>query len=229
MDAAAPAAAPAGWLAPLAQAARRNLLPGLCLQALAVAIVVAYYHLPWTRGAFAAAAAAKADGGFLFSAISTAVAAGLIPWLVEAMRGRIPRRLLWGDLAFVVLLWSWRGAEVDLFYRCQGLLFGTGTDLGTILRKVAFDMLVYAPLWAQPVQVACYRLRDHGYDLAALRRGWDWADYARQILSVQISGWIVWIPAVAIIYSLPPDLQIPLFAVMICFWSLLLAALTARR
>lgn len=225
----ATASAPAGWIAPLAQAARRNLVPGLCLQAVAVAIILAYYRLPAARGIFESIAAAKAGGGFLFSALSTAVAAGVIPWMVDAWRGRIPRRLLRLDLLFVTLLWAWRGSEVDLFYRCQAMLFGAGADAGTILRKVAFDMLLYAPLWAQPIQVTCYRLRDAGYDVAAFRAAWGWGDFARQVWTVQIGGWMVWIPAVAIIYSLPSDLQIALFAVMICFWSLLLAAITGRR
>jgi hypothetical protein len=217
------------WCSPLAAAARRNLIPGLVLQALALALVLAYYLIPATRSTFETVAQAKVAGGYCASGLSAAIAAGLIPWLVEAARGTIPPGRRLGDCTFVVLLWAWRGAEVDAFYRFQGWLWGTGTDVGTIACKVALDMLVYAPLWAQPILVAAYRVREQQYDLAAYRRTWTWSAFARQILTVQASGWAVWIPAVSIIYALPGDLQFPLFAVMVCFWSLLLATLSARR
>lgn len=216
------------WWTPLVAAARRNLIPGLVLQALALALVLAYYLVPATRPTFETVAHAKAAGGYFASTLSAAIAAGLIPWLVDAVRGQVlPGRRL-GDCTFVVLLWAWRGAEVDAFYRFQSWLWGSGTDAGTIACKVALDMLVYAPLWAQPVLVAAYRLRERHYDLTLYRRTWSWSALVRQVVVVQASGWVVWVPAVSIIYALPSDLQFPLFAVVVCFWSLLLATLSKR-
>lgn len=219
----------APWWQPLAAAARRNLVPGLALQAIALALVLAYYLAPATRPAFDAVARLKLDGGYLFAAIATAIAAGLVPWLIEAARGDIPRRLLAVDLTYVLGVWAWRGAEVDAFYRFQGWLFGTGTDAATIACKVALDMLVYAPLWAQPILVACFRLREHGYRFAEFRAAWRWRPFVHQVFIVQASGWVVWVPTVCIVYSLPAPLQFPLFAVMVCFWSLLLATLVERE
>lgn len=223
------ATAPTAWWAPLLLAARRNLIPGLLLQAIAIVLVCTYYLVPASRPTFESIAKAKVAGGYLASALTTAVAAGLIPWLVDAWRGGPHARRGLADCLYILGVWAWRGAEVDAMYHFQGWLWGTGTDAGTIACKVAFDMLLYAPLWSQPVLVASYRLREQDYDLAAFRRTWSWSAFARQVLLVQASGWTVWIPAVSIIYSLPPDLQFPLFAVMVCFWSLLLAALTAKR
>ena len=42
-----------------------------------------------------------------------------------------------------------------------------------------------------------------------------------------VSGWMVWIPAVSMIYILPASLQIPLFNIVLCFWSLVLTLITA--
>ena len=45
----------------------------------------------------------------------------------------------------------------------------------------------------------------------------------QKFATIQISAWIVWVPAVLIIYSLPANLQIPLFNLVLCFFSLVLA------
>jgi hypothetical protein len=57
----------------------------------------------------------------------------------------------------------------------------------------------------------------------------DKAAFLRENLPAALCAtWIVWLPAVAVIYSLPPALQIPLFNIVLCFFSLLYAALTRR-
>ncbi len=218
----------APWWQPLAAAARRNLVPGLALQAIALGLVLAYSLAPSTRPAFDAVARLKVESGYLFAAIATAIAAGLVPWTIEAARGDVPKRLLAVDLLFVLAVWAYRGVEIDAFYRAQGWLFGNGTDVATIACKVALDMLAYSPLWAQPTIVAAFRLREHSYRFAEVRAGWTWRGFLHQVLVVQASGWVVWVPTVCIVYSLPAPLQFPLFAVMVCFWSLLLATLVER-
>jgi hypothetical protein len=45
---------------------------------------------------------------------------------------------------------------------------------------------------------------------------------------VTFSQWMVWIPAVSIIYCLPSALQIPLFNLVVCFWVLLLTFVSRR-
>jgi hypothetical protein len=47
---------------------------------------------------------------------------------------------------------------------------------------------------------------------------WSW-----DIPQLLLSGWMVWIPACSMIYLLPASLQIPLFNIVLCFWSLVLA------
>jgi len=51
----------------------------------------------------------------------------------------------------------------------------------------------------------------------------------RDCVRALLSGWSVWLPMVCIIYSLPSELQIPLFNIVLCFWVLLLSALMANR
>ena len=52
---------------------------------------------------------------------------------------------------------------------------------------------------------------------------WRSREYWTFILpSSLFSVWMVWLPAVTIIYCLPGGLQIPLFAIVVCFWSIIL-------
>lgn len=216
------------WWTPLATAARRNLVPGLILQAIALVLVGTYYFVPAAHGPFDTVARWKVDGGYFFAAISTALAAGFIPWLIDRLRGTSSARYPYIDGLFVCAIWAYRGAEIDAFYHLQAWLFGSGHDVGTVACKVAFDMFAYAPLWAQPTMVALYVLRKYDFNISALRRDWYWPRFVREVLVIQTSGWIVWIPTVCIVYSLPSPLQFPLFAIMVCFWSLLLVALTEK-
>jgi hypothetical protein len=50
--------------------------------------------------------------------------------------------------------------------------------------------------------------------------GWDFVFY--RVPSVLCSTWLVWVPAVSLIYSLPSTLQIPLFNLVLCFFVLIL-------
>ena len=92
------------------------------------------------------------------------------------------------------------------------------------------DQAVYCPILAIPLTVVVYRWIAPGVsfrDVAAdfLTPGW----YARSVLPTLLANAGVWIPAVAIIYSLPTPLQLPLQNLVLAFFTLLLAHLNARR
>ena len=68
------------WRQSLA-AARANLLPGLVLQAFALALLLAYYFHGPSRHAMDALASLKARWGWGYSLPATALFGGLIPFL----------------------------------------------------------------------------------------------------------------------------------------------------
>ena len=76
---------------------------------------------------------------------------------------------------------------------------------------------------AAPTLLAFY-WKDAGFSFARLRR-LPWLPFLEDTMPKTVIGlWGVWIPAVTIIYSLPPALQIPLFNIVLCFYALLFAA-----
>jgi hypothetical protein len=218
----------AGILSASAAGMRRNFLPGVVLWAVGLALVGAYYGMPIARPVYERIAAWKSQGGFAFSSVSSALFGGLIPFLVLWALDRIPEGRRFGTAAFLIGFWAVRGVEIDALYRLQGYIFGTGTDVVTVVKKVAVDQFVYSLLWSAPFSLLAYRWKDAGFSwsvFASLRERRFWL---HDIPIVVVSLWGVWVPAVAIIYALPADLQIPLFSVVLCFWVLLLETLAAK-
>jgi len=210
-------------------AARQNLVPGLVLQAFALAVVLVYYFVPAANPFFATLADWKSRGGFLYSAVATALFGGLIPFLYLRLNRLTKAATPWSFLVFYLVFWAYRGVEVDVLYRVQAWLFGAGNGVGTIVPKVLVDQFVYNPLWAAPLQVLAYHFLNTKYSPRAFA-GYDWrAFFLEKIPTTLISTWGVWIPMVTIIYCLPSDLQIPLFNIVLCFWVLLLTALTRPK
>jgi hypothetical protein len=209
-------------------AAKRNTLPGLALQGFALALVSAYYLAPGARPAFEAVAGWKAHYGFAYSALATAVFGGAIPFLYLLAAGQIKPGQRRGELLFYVLFWAYRGVEVDLFYRLQAWMFGDQATLAVVLPKVLVDQFGYSIFIAAPGQVVFFLWKERGFSFQATKPDLNLAYLTRAIATVTFSQWMVWIPAVSIIYCLPSALQIPLFNLVVCFWVLLLTFVSRR-
>ena len=78
-------------------------------------------------------------------------------------------------------------------------------------------------VWATPSCVLAYYWKDANFDWRATWHKLLSREYWLFLLpSSLLSVWLVWLPAVSIIYALPSTLQIPLFCIVCCFWSCLL-------
>jgi hypothetical protein len=207
---------------------KRNALPGIALQLFALALVAAYYFALGARPAFDAVAGWKAHYGFAYSALATGVFGGAIPFLYLLFSGRIPAGKRRGEFLFYVLFWAYRGVEVDLFYRLQAHVFGDAATFAVVLPKVLVDQLVYSVFVAAPGQVVFFLWKDRGFSFQAIKPDLNLGYLTSSVVTVVFSQWMVWVPAVSIIYCLPSPLQIPLFNLVVCFWVLLLTFVSQR-
>jgi hypothetical protein len=124
-------------------------------------------------------------------------------------------------LPILVAFWAYKGLEVDLLYRLQSRVFGDTAHWTVLVQKVLVDQLLYCPLLAIPATTLCY---------SGLRRGWrrlldgrslaGW--YRREVIPLLVLNWMVWLPAVSLIYCLPLPLQLPMQNLVLCLWSLFL-------
>lgn len=200
----------------------------MALWAVGVAILVGYYGWAPSRAVMESVAEVKARWGFAFSAVSTAVAGGLLPVLIQQLMPRLPDRARLRHLPFFVGLWAYKGVETDVFYRLQAWVFGEGPQLSVMAPKLAVDMLIFTPAWGVLSLVVAYAWKDAGFSLRGARRllgpGW----FRERVVPVLISNWAVWFPAVCVVYALPSPLQIPIQNVVLCMWALMLMVITAR-
>jgi hypothetical protein len=207
--------------------ARANLLPGVLLQLAALTLVLCYYYVPYIHGALLRLVEVRQNTGFSFGIVSTALFGGVLPFLYIHYSHRVGQgypRYSWIQGLGLTAFWAYKGLEVDLWYRLQAHMFGSGHSAGTIALKVILDQFVYCPILAVPVTVAVYQAVEARYrwsePIADLRtRGW----YRRRALPVLISNLGVWVPAVAVIYCLPTPLQLPLQNIVLCFFTLVVA------
>ena len=210
------------------RAARANLVPGLVLQAAAVAFVVAYYRSPAFHALLQHVVDAQNRFGILFTVGMRVVFNGVAPAAFCAAVPGLRVRRPWAALLFGMAWWGFMGANTHLFYALQAGLWGDAPDFATVGLKTATDMLVYSPFYASPIVAVAHLWQDQNYSFRATRRqlgpGW----YRRIVLPNQVPGWTFWAPCLLGLYSLPTALQMPLSALLGCFWALMCLQIALR-
>jgi hypothetical protein len=214
-----------GW-----EAARANALPGFVLQAAMLALLIAYYFSPPAAALLNDIATYKQRHG-LFFVIPAAVAAGaLLPEVFVIFffqRGRM-RAENFRNLAFTVPTWAVDGILVDWMYRGLAFWLGDVVTVPVVVAKICVDQFGYNPFIAAPGEVLVYEWKNTRISWASVCRTFSWNHYRDKIVPTLFATWAVWIPVMAIIYSLPAALQFPLFSLALTFWVLLLTYMTNK-
>jgi len=217
------------WQAGL-RSARANLGPGLVLQAVALAIVLAYYYHPPTHAALERLAALHDRAGVIYGIISTGLFGGVLPFLYLRSNPATRAQHTLREGGALTAFWCYKGLEIDVLYRLLARVVGEGHNGATIVIKTCVDQFIYSPFVAVPTIVVAYQWCTGGLTGRAIfadfrAPGW----YVRSALPTLLANLGVWLPAVAIIYALPTPLQLPLENLVLCFFTLLLAHLNRRR
>src|SRR5260370_34001398 len=214
-----------GW-----EAARANAVPALIIQAFMLALLIAYYTNHRVSSALVGLAEFKRAYGLLFVIVASITAGALIPELFLILffrRGR-PTRRNRRDLLFTVPVWGFDGTLVDLLYRSEAAWFGDVVTLPVVAAKICVDQFGYNPFFAAPFGVLTYEWKNNGISAKPLQQLFTVSHYRDKIIPTLLATWAVWIPLMAIIYSLPLALQFPLFGLALSFWVLLLTYMTNR-
>ncbi|MFN2475775.1 MAG: hypothetical protein ABR526_05460 [Chthoniobacterales bacterium] len=212
-----------GW-----DAIRANLRPAFALQALMLIVLLAYYFHPPAAALLNRLAEYKRTHGIPFVVISSILAGSFLPELFVVLffqRGRF-RRANFRNLLFTTPMWAFDGMIVDLFYRALAAWFGDRVSLPVVALKVCVDQFGYNVLVAGPLEVIAYEWKNSGFLFAVIPRCLNLAYYRNKIVPTLFATWAVWLPLVAMLYSLPLALQFPLFSFALTFWVLLLTYMT---
>ncbi len=214
-----------GW-----EAARANAKPALIIQTAMLALAVAYYTNPATADTLRHLAEFKRAHGLGFVVVASIAAGAVVPEMFLILffqRGR-PHFMNLRNLAFTIPVWGFDGSLVDLMYRAEALWLGDVANFPVVLSKICLDQFGYNIFFAAPFGVLTYEWKNSGISIQPVHDLFTWRHYRDKIIPTLLATWAVWIPLMAIIYSLPLALQFPLFALALSFWVLLLTYMTNR-
>lgn len=213
------------------RAARANLAPGLIVQLLMLAVLLAYYFYPPTRDWLNRLAEIKTRWSYGYTALSSFIAGAMIPELLKIcvfQQAKI-RRSNFKNLLFTVPFYCVMGMIVDFLYRCQAGWFGTEVTFAVVLKKVLVDQFLYNPLFSAPVSAWLYDWKHRGFMFRGIGVFFTATYYRDVILPILFATWGVWLPIVTILYSLPLPLQIPLFGLALSLWVMIYTWMSEQR
>src|SRR5256714_6312714 len=214
-----------GW-----DAARANAKPALIIQAIMLALAIAFYTNANVAEALRRLADFKREQGLIFIIVASVLAGAVIPEIFLVLffqRGRLQKGNL-RNLAFTIPVWAFDGSLVDLLYRSEAHWLGDVATAPVVLGKILIDQFGYNIFFAAPFGVLTYEWKNNGISMCPVRDLFTWSHYRDKIIPTLVATWAVWIPLMAIIYSLPLALQFPLFGLALSFWVLLLTYMTNR-
>ncbi len=212
----------------IVRAVKKMYLPGLFLQIFALLIALSYYFWPATRGVFEVVESLKVQYGVFYAFFATSLFGGVIPFFYIYLTGQIKEQA-WQQFFFYTVFWAFKGVEADMFYTLQAHIFGAGADFVTVVKKTLVDQFVYAAFWVAPTISLAYLWKDRGFNWSSWRKSLDRELFFHTIPIVTISNWLVWLPAVSVIYFMPSALQVPLFNLVVCYFVLMLAVLNKEK
>jgi hypothetical protein len=220
----------APWSAGL-RAARANVIPGLIVQGVMLALLLAYFFYPPTAELLNRLASVKQRWGYGYSGISAIIAGAFIPELLRIVvfqKGRIGQDNF-ANLVFTIPFWCFMGVVVDAFYRMQAGWFGAEANFSVVMRKVLVDQFLYNPLFAAPFTAMMYDWKNQGFGTRGIGRFFTRSYYRDTVVPTLFATWGVWIPVVCMLYSLPSLLQIPLFGLALSLWVMLYTWMSEKR
>jgi hypothetical protein len=225
-----------GWQRGFA-ALQSLFVAGACLWGVAFAVWVLYNNAPPFTKALDALGELKNYWGFYFDMLTVGFMAGMVPSSIMSLRrlcGTVAPNAplsLRRELLLVVshtVMFSLYGIWIDLFYNLQTYLFGAGMDLATVANKVAVDQGLLCPILDVPLvqMILLYidcSLGCTPFNVEVSRREmWtvhgilsDWW------LPAILTTWLVWIPSLFVVYSLPGALQFIMFSIVMTFWTMI--------
>lgn len=203
-----------------------NAVPMVALWVLAALTVLVFYRVPAADAVFGPLVEWQTESGWIAAFLNRVIFCGVIPgvFLLGVKSIRPSRPLL---TIAVYSLWGglW-GVACDGFFTLQTAVFGTGTDVATLVKKTLVDQFAWDVFICTPVNAVFFPWVGRDFKRGP-RRGC--RDFAQDCLVLLVSNWIVWIPVTVIVYAFPLPLQIQLVGFACSFWMLVALRAAARK
>jgi hypothetical protein len=193
----------------------------LLIQVGAVALVLIYYQSTSLQTWCATLGAYKERGGLPFAAIAGAIAGGIVPEVAKFVTNNKSKPQNWREVACVAAYFACMGLSVDVMYNGMGHLYGGDHHVVTVLKKTATDMGLFCPIAAVTSTVLVFTWKDNGFSWPATKIALRNGGFLDRYVKVLLPNWMMWIPVISAIYSLPVNLQFLTAQLAEAAWSLL--------
>jgi len=192
------------------------------LWAIGLVLVISYYQIHTVAEILDQLGDFKLRSSPWFAILSTALFGSLIPWLVQNLFLKGGEKQPFRQVPWLLLFWGFHGWQVDWLYRIQAELFGNKIDFQTILKKTLVDEFIWVPFFAVWQLVLGYLFIEKDGSVKEFKAALKQKPFFDRVIPLMIANWVVWIPAVSLIYLFPLPLQLPLMNIILALWCLIL-------
>ena len=205
-----------GW-----ESVRANAVPMVVLWLLAVLMIAVYSFVPACAEAMEPVRRWQIENGWRGPFLNRVFFCGLLPGVfLCACPNLRPRHVL----AVIACESGWNGllgVAGDWSFRMLNVLFGSGTDLSTLLLKTAADQLVWTVLFIAPANAVFHFWIGRGFSFRRTCAEWPRRFYRVLVAPNLVSNWCVWFPVQFTVFMFPLDLQIHMNGLVCAFWTLM--------
>lgn len=205
----------------IAKSVRDVLRPAIVIWAVVTVLAIAHLFFPTLGAAMERVRPFLADHIFASTILSRVFFCGLLPGLFLFTQRRIRPRHPFAVITAQTLWCGVWGPVCDGFFRLLEHFLGAGTDLGTIAAKTVVDQFLFTPFIIAPAGAAFFFWMARDFSFRRTAAEWPQRFWRGLVAPNLFANWCVWIPAEAVVYLFPVDLQIHVNGAICSLWLLL--------
>ena len=153
----------------------------------------------------------------------------IVPEIAKLVTRSEAKKLSWKDFVLRMVYFAIIGLSVDALYVWMGNTYGREAVLGTVVKKVLTDMLVYSPGFSMPLAVFTFLYQDYQFSTRKAIDGLKQGEFARRFMPLLVTCWMYFGPVTIAMYSLPVELQFPLAMAAQAAWGIIVVAVGSHK
>ena len=153
----------------------------------------------------------------------------VVPEIAKLITRSGANRITWKDLILRMVYFAIIGLSVDALYVWMGNAYGREAVLGTVVKKVLTDMLIYSPGFSMPLAVVTFLYQDSQFSFSKSVEGLKNGAFAKRFMPILVTCWMYFGPVTIAMYSLPVELQFPLAMAAQAAWGIIVVAVGSHE
>jgi hypothetical protein len=217
-------------IAPGIKAVKDNWRPIVLIQVCFLIFVILYYTVPSIQGL-----PDKIDG-FKRSVGAIPFVLGVI-WFVSIVVPEIAKRITgqkvepigWKDLVLRMVYFASIGISINWLYDWMNVFIGSDVKIGTVMKKILVDQLIYSPLISMPLATLTFLYRDTKFSTAKSTEKLKQGEFPKRYFPLLMTCFMYFGPVTIAMYSLPLGLTFPVAMTAQAAWGIIVVAVGSHK